>query len=109
MHIDELTSELNQNSDNEISIPKNWAQGRTVYGGLTAALIFNQMKNQVLAKEFEEPRRLLYLNLSFIGPVFTLQNCLIEAAIIRSGRTATQLTASIKQDGKIYSIPFIKR
>ena len=68
-------------------IPTNWKQGRTAYGGLTAALM--------LATTFEQfddlpPLRSALIN--FVGPV--TDNPLLTANLERRGRNVTNISAA---------------
>ena len=100
MHIDEILQAL-ANSDNQsVTIPDNWAQGRTVYGGLTAALVYQRMQQLVDEDKPQETRPIRYFNLSFIGPLLINEAMTIEVELIRTGRSASQLIAYVKQNGK---------
>ncbi len=101
MHIDEILSFLRASQKNEVTVPANWAQGRTVYGGLTAALIFDCMQREVLADKPDEMRPIRYLNLSFIGPLLTDEVLEIAVEMLRAGRSASQLVAKVIQNDRV--------
>jgi len=100
MHIDQVIEIFARSEDQTLSIPDNWAQGRTVYGGLTAALIYHRMSAIVVADKPTESRPIRYFNLSFIGPLLVKETLSIEVELIRAGRSASQLIAYVKQGGK---------
>jgi acyl-CoA thioesterase len=100
MHIDEIFQSLNDSKNQTITIADNWAQGRTVYGGLTAALVYQRMQQMVTADTPNEARPIRYFNLSFIGPLMVKEVMSIEVELLRAGRSASQLIARVKQNGK---------
>lgn len=92
MHIDEL---INLPA-NQISIPDNWSQGRTVFGGLSCGLVHNQIRQLV------EPDRVLRsLNANFVGPLFTDKSFEIQTTILSAGKNVTQVLGQAIQDGKV--------
>ncbi len=97
---DDLLHQLDQSADHSLMVPAQWAQGRTVYGGLTAALIFHRMQQISRQSNPTEHRPIRYLNLSFIGPLMVDSKVTVDVKLLRSGRSATQLMAEVKQDGK---------
>lgn len=100
MHIDEISTALRISNHSQVSVPNDWAQGRTVYGGLSAALIFDQMQ-MVVNQHTEQSRPIRYLNLSFIGPLLTTEPFTVEVELLRSGHSATQLAAKIIQHEQV--------
>lgn len=101
MHVDELLAQLATAEKVGLTIPESWTQGRTVYGGLSAALLFHQMNQLVKRAQPEEHRACRYFDVSFIGPMQAGQEIIIEVELLRTGRSATQLTGCIKQGGQI--------
>ncbi len=100
MTIDGLLQALADGNDSSVMVPDTWAQGRTVYGGLTAALIYQSMQKKVVAEQPDEIRPIRYMNLSFIGPLMVKQKLSLEVELLRTGRSASQLIAFVKQNGK---------
>ena len=45
-------------------IPKNWGQGRTAFGGITAGMLYSAIRQQV-----EESRVLRSFTTNFVGPL----------------------------------------
>jgi acyl-CoA thioesterase len=77
------------------TVPDEWLQGRTVFGGLQAALAVRAMRGVVPA---EVPLRTLQT--TFIAPVPAGELC-IEASLLRQGKSATQCEARILVDGQV--------
>ena len=100
VHLDDLLEQLDQNPSHQVVIPASWGQGRTVYGGLTAALVFHRMQQVSTLSHPDEHRPIRYLNLSYIGPIRTDQLMTIEVELLRSGRSATQLSARVLQENQ---------
>lgn len=80
----------------ELSIPNTWTQGRTGFGGLSAALIYSKMLTLV-----DSDHSLRSFNLSFCGPLMAEENFSIEVEELRSGKTISNVYARIKQNGKL--------
>lgn len=97
MHIDQLFDAISQqiNKDQHtatLSVPKNWSQGRTVYGGLSASLTYKAISLVV-----ESTQLLRCLNTHFIGPIEVEKPFNIEVEILRKGKNVTQVQAQLKQ------------
>ncbi len=99
--LDDLVDDLDQDPNHQLIVPTSWAQGRTVYGGLSAALIHHRMQDLVQQAHPDESRPVRYLNLSFIGPLQTEQALTIEVELLRQGRSATQLAARVTQQDRV--------
>ena len=88
MHIDDLIDATNLyiNSDKhdraQLSIPKEWAQGRTAYGGLTGALVYSAIRQKV-----GNDRVLRSFTCNFVGPVVTETDFDIAVEVLREGKT----------------------
>lgn len=80
------------------SISPDWAQGRTVFGGLIAGLAARAVEQRVSS---ERPFRSLLVN--FVGPVApgTVQ---IEVEVLREGRALTQATARVLQNEQVCTL-----
>lgn len=75
--------------------PKHWLQGRTAYGGFSAALAL-----QVALKQFPEKLPpLKSAQISFIGPI--IENVIFQAEILRQGKSATQIAVDASVKGSI--------
>lgn len=80
----------------ELEFPQSWCQGRTAFGGLSAALMLQNMKYQL-----KDTRRLLSMSVNFIGPLFSQAPFSIDTQILRQGKNATQMTSTITQNEQV--------
>ena len=64
MLFDEIRAEAATKDD--VVVPASWAQGRTVYGGLSAGLLCDAVSQGV-----DPDRRLRYLKVGFLRPLET--------------------------------------
>ncbi len=76
------------------SVPASWAQGRTVYGGLSAGLLCD-----ALCREIDPARRLRYLEVGFLKPLEAEMPFQVETKERSAGRTVVVRTGRIVQDG----------
>lgn len=76
------------------AIPDTWKQGRTAYGGLTAALMLAKVRSDI---EGLPPLRAVLVN--FTGPVTEMP--LIEAQVLRRGRNVTTVYAVATIEEKV--------
>lgn len=67
-----------------VNIPENWRQGRTVYGGLTAALAL-----EACYKDFPDLPALRSATVNFVGPVS--ENPYYKSTLLRQGRNVTMI------------------
>jgi len=101
MHIDALIDSilsvnLNEAPDSTFSIPASWGQGRTVYGGLSAAILYSAIKAQVA-----DNRPMRSFNANFVGPIMVDTPFTIEVEVLREGKNATQVLGKIRQNGNV--------
>lgn len=94
MLFDELLQQAKTQA--KLTIPATWTQGRTGFGGLSAAMIYSKMLTLV-----ESDRSLRSFNLSFCGPLIAEQDFNIEVEELRSGKTISNIYARIIQNGKL--------
>lgn len=81
------------------SIPHNWKQGRTTYGGLTLALSYAAAQKQLSAlPECLELPALRSVHINFVGPV--TRDPYFETHVLRQGRnvTSVQTTGFLEPD-----------
>lgn len=78
----------------QVMVPADWLQGRSVFGGLQAALLVRVMRDCVPASV---PLR--SLQVTFVAPVpaETLLQCVAQQ--LRQGRSATQVEARLQSAG----------
>jgi acyl-CoA thioesterase II len=81
---------------NSLSIPAQWSQGRTVYGGLSAALLYAVIKQQT-----SKDRVLRSYNTNFIGPLKADEPITFETDILRQGKNVTQILGKIIQNDNV--------
>ncbi|MEM8982677.1 MAG: thioesterase family protein [Pseudomonadota bacterium] len=81
-------------SGHDVVVPASWRQGRTVYGGLSAALLTDAVSLGIGAD-----RRLRYLNVSFLKPLEADKPFTLVTEPVSSGRTITVQAGQIVQDG----------
>jgi acyl-CoA thioesterase len=82
-----------------LHLPPSWAQGRSTFGGLQAALVLEGMVALVPegSPAGEPARRARSLQISFVGPVVGAAE--LEVELLRHGRSATIVRASIRAGG----------
>ncbi|MEP2653557.1 MAG: thioesterase family protein [Paraglaciecola sp.] len=101
MHIDTLFDSIrNQIKHNinevKLTLDKSWAQGRTIYGGVSAALIFKAIR-ETLASESQ----MRSFNTAFIGPLEANKEFTIQVEILRQGKNVTQAIGKVTQNGNV--------
>lgn len=72
-----------------VSIPDNWKQGRTLYGGLTTALSY-----EAAQKAFPDLPPLRSCQISFVGPV--TDDPYLTANLLRQGRNVSSVQVDMK-------------
>ena len=80
-------------TEQSVTIPASWGQGRATFGGLTAALVFNRMQSLVA-----EGRPMRSMQVSFVGPVKPETPATLSAEILREGKAVSQGMGKIVQD-----------
>lgn len=97
MTFDELIhSPCLKKKEAQMTFPANWCQGRTAFGGLSAAIAVQNMKHQL-----DEPRRLLSVSVNFVGPLLEGTPFTVSTTILRSGKNATQMQTQLVQSGQV--------
>jgi len=86
----QLVNGLEKHTDDQWNghIYQNWMQGRTTYGGLSAALCLAAVQ-----KEFSDLPPLRSAQVNFIGPVGG--DISIEVAVMRRGKSVAYISASM--------------
>lgn len=92
----QLITESEDLAQLQLTVPGDWAQGRTVFGGLSAGLLYQVLKCIVPAE-----RVLRSITFNFVGPLNTEQPFGFSWQLLREGKNATQITANIVQDDQI--------
>lgn len=78
-----------------VTIPEGWAQGRATYGGLVGALLYARM-----AAVLGAPAVLRSAALSFVGPVAP-GPATVTARVLRQGKSVVQMEAHLLQGGEV--------
>jgi acyl-CoA thioesterase len=79
-----------------MQFPANWCQGRTAFGGLSAALLYQAMRTQI-----GNERRLLSLSTNFVGPLLADTPFSLTVEILRQGKSSSQVLAKAVQNGQV--------
>ncbi len=94
MNFEALVNQIKNNElPSKLTIPSSWSQGRTVFGGLSAALLYVAMR-----KEVESERVLRSMNTSFVAPLQVELPLIIEVEVLRKGGSVSQLLARAIQN-----------
>lgn len=87
----------NTNNDTQFLVPEDWMQGRTVFGGLVAAMVLKSMRNHA-----PEDRKVRSLIFSFIAPL-SADPFFIQTQTLRSGKSVTTIESRVIQNNAICS------
>lgn len=90
---------LNQVGQQDIVLDPSWGQGRTTFGGMSAALVLKLLNDQAA-----DDGLLRSLNIAFCGPLFTEQACSLQSQVIRRGKSISHLQGQILQDNKVATL-----
>jgi len=87
-------------------IPKTWANGRTVFGGLQVALSVRAMRGALTealgaGNGDVATLPLRSLQTTFVAPVVAGAPVTLRAEFLRAGRSATHARCDLLQDGKV--------
>ena len=81
----------------ELTFDASWAQGRSVFGGLSAAVVLAHIE----AHHAPEDQQLRSVQVNFCGPTVTEENCDLKVDILSQGRSVTQINGQLIQDGQV--------
>lgn len=76
------------------NITEDWLQGRTTYGGLSAAICLRAIEN-----EFDDLPPLRSMQVNFIGPV--AGEVEIEVTLLRRGKSVAYISAEMKANDQV--------
>lgn len=103
MHIDELietlvTNQITTTNTNKVclSLTDHWAQGRTVFGGISAGLAYLCCKPLI-----DDDRVLRSFTVNFVGPLLFDTDFDIVAQTLRTGKNVSHFSIQIIQNGHI--------
>jgi acyl-CoA thioesterase II len=100
MHFDqylELLSSSPADTSSVVTIKDDWTQGKTLYGGLSAALLYHSMKQHVA----DESREIRSFNCNFIGALLPDKEFTVQTSVLRQGKNVSQLMAQAVQNGQV--------
>ncbi|NVJ48759.1 MAG: thioesterase family protein [Gammaproteobacteria bacterium] len=84
----------NLQTEQPIQLDASWRQGRTLFGGLSAAMVYQATRNDLA----DPTVPLRVMNVSFIAPVFTDKPVTLTVEHLRDGKNVTQMQARMQQD-----------
>ena len=88
MNFDQLLAQTANDSSTALTFPTSWCQGRTAFGGVSAAMLLAAAQQKV-SHEF----RLLSMSTNFIGPLLSETAFNIEIEVLRQGKNSCQILA----------------
>jgi|TARA_B110000238_G_scaffold24971_1_gene24115 acyl-CoA thioesterase len=94
-NLGDILSGLENSDSNSTRFSENWSQGRSAFGGLSAAFAVTTMR-----KKLAQPQTIRSLMVSFIAPVIPGE-VNVEATVLRQGRNVTQCSANVISEGQI--------
>lgn len=94
MHIDRILNQIKQQRFEPVE--SSWAQGRTLFGGITGAILC-----QVASEGVEADRRLKHFQVEFVRPTLAETPYQVVSEDISHGKTLTSREVRLIQDDKI--------
>ena len=95
INLGDILAGLENSDSNSTRFSENWSQGRSAFGGLSAAFAVTAMR-----KKLAQSQTIRSLMVSFIAPV-TPGEVNVEANVLRQGRNVTQCSANVISGGQI--------
>jgi len=93
---------LNQaKTQTKMTIPEGWGQGRATFGGLIGSLLYSHLESSL--GDLHKDRVLRSATISFIGAV-TPGEIEFQTEVFRSGKSVTQASARLLQNGAVQAI-----
>ncbi|MFY9178838.1 MAG: thioesterase family protein [Venatoribacter sp.] len=81
---------------NTLTIDAGWGQGRTTFGGLSAALLLHKIQPQLSDDDV-----LRSLSVNFCGPLMTETECELSTQELRSGKSVSHFQGQVTQEQKL--------
>lgn len=94
-NIQGMLTALQDSASNVSHFSEVWSQGRSAFGGLSAAFAVTAMR-----KQLARPQTIRSLMVSFIAPIAPGEIS-VEAQILRQGKNVTQCSASVFSEGQV--------
>lgn len=85
---------------NSITIDESWAQGRSIFGGLSAALILAHVEAHI---DFED-KELRSVSINFCGAIAANEPCQLSYQLISAGKSVMQIQGQISQHDTIKTL-----
>ena len=82
-----------------VDLPAGWLQGRTLYGGLAAAMLMHKARSTIQ----DEQQKLLSCSVTFVGPIEQAQ-VKLTAEVLRKGRSVTSVEVRLWQNDAVQTI-----
>lgn len=79
-----------------VSIPAVWGQGRTVFGGLSVAMVYEAMRLKIA-----DARPIRSLAVTFVGPLMVDEPVRFEVQVLREGKSVSQVLGKAIQNGAV--------
>lgn len=86
-------------ADAEVRVPAQWGQGRSVFGGLAAALVYRALRERVPTE-----RSARSLAITFVAPMQCDVPVRVEVEVLREGRAVSQLLGRALQEGQVVTL-----
>jgi acyl-CoA thioesterase len=101
VHIDTLLNSVKHQTKSKdgkitLSVASSWAQGRTLYGGISASLVYQAMRELV-----DSAKVMRSLSTNFIGPIEADIDFEITVEILRECKKVTQVIGRLIQGHKV--------
>lgn len=94
MSFDQLLTSTN--TSEPLSVDSSWGQGRTLFGGLSAALAFNKIRQGI---DLQRPLRSLSVN--FSGQTLADSPFVLEQQVLSAGKSISQINGHVVQNERI--------
>ena len=82
------------------SIDKSWGQGRSIFGGISAALILTHIESQTGLGD----RDLRSVAVQFCGATTAEHPCELSFQVLSKGKSLVQVQGMLKQDGNVITL-----
>lgn len=79
------------------AIDRSWGQGRSVFGGLSAALVLSHIEAQTGLTD----KDLRSINIHFCAPLISEENCELSYQVLSQGKSIHQIQGQLIQDGQV--------
>lgn len=98
MNFNQLLDAVRENPET-LSIPPSWAQGRAVFGGLMAAMVYERMRLKLA-----DDRPVRSLAISFVSPAAADVPIRFEVEVLREGKAVSTLLGRAIQNGQVVTL-----